>query len=196
MSSIADRFVVVLDANVLFPFRKRDLLLTFFAAGLYRARWTKDILAEWHDSLLALRPELADIIQSQCNTMATQFPDALVDNYDELICALTLPDLKDRHVLAAAIRAGAQHIVTDNLKDFPDAELGKYDLEAVSADEFLFRTTELYGVDAIGEIERVRRKYTKPAYTRHEFVLDLRGKGLPKLASAYQRFVPLLDQRD
>ncbi len=26
---IADRFVVVLDANVLFPFRKRDVLLRF-----------------------------------------------------------------------------------------------------------------------------------------------------------------------
>ncbi|MEL6339493.1 MAG: PIN domain-containing protein, partial [Myxococcota bacterium] len=41
MSHVADRFVAVLDANVLYPFRKRDLLLWFNHAGLYRARWTE-----------------------------------------------------------------------------------------------------------------------------------------------------------
>ena len=42
---VADRFVVVLDANVLFPFRKRDVLLRFSHAGLFRARWSGEILA-------------------------------------------------------------------------------------------------------------------------------------------------------
>lgn len=47
MKHIADRFVVVLDANVLFPFRKRDVLLRFCEAGLFRARWSPQILDEW-----------------------------------------------------------------------------------------------------------------------------------------------------
>ena len=46
MKHIADRFVVLLDANVLFPFRKRDILLRFYHAGLYRARWSGQILDE------------------------------------------------------------------------------------------------------------------------------------------------------
>lgn len=50
---IADRFVVVLDANILFPFRKRDVLLRFCQAGLFRARWRGDILDEWTRNLLA-----------------------------------------------------------------------------------------------------------------------------------------------
>jgi hypothetical protein len=43
----------------------------------------------------------------------------------------------DRHVLAAAVRAGAQLIVTNNLKDFPAAALAPYGLEAKGPDDFL-----------------------------------------------------------
>ena len=47
--------------------------------------------------------------------------DALVEGYERLIPALTLPDPADRHVLAAAIRASADLIVTYNLREFPMA---------------------------------------------------------------------------
>ena len=46
MKQIADHFVVLLDANVLFPFRKRDILLRFYHAGLYHAPWSGQILDE------------------------------------------------------------------------------------------------------------------------------------------------------
>ncbi|TCP21545.1 hypothetical protein EV656_11010 [Rhodovulum adriaticum] len=35
MSIVANPFVVLLDANVLFPFRVRDVLLTFAHEGLF-----------------------------------------------------------------------------------------------------------------------------------------------------------------
>ncbi len=52
--------------------------------------------------------------------------DCLVENFEDIIPALHLPDPKDRHVLAAAIRGRADVIVTYNLKDFPEKELQKY----------------------------------------------------------------------
>jgi hypothetical protein len=45
--------------------------------------------------------------------------DCLVTGHEPLTEGLKLPDPDDRHVLAAAIKAGAQVIVTRNLKDFP-----------------------------------------------------------------------------
>lgn len=57
--------------------------------------------------------------------------------YEPLIDALELPDPDDRHVLAAAIRARAHVLVTDNLRDFPPDALARWDMEAKSADEFV-----------------------------------------------------------
>ena len=48
-----------------------------------------------------------------------------------------------RHVLAAAVRAGAQAIVTFNLKDFPEAELARYDIEPKHPDEFLMNCIDI-----------------------------------------------------
>jgi hypothetical protein len=48
-------------------------------------------------------------------------PKSLVSGYEARIPQLSLPDTDDRHVLAAAIEAGATVIVTFNLSDFPDA---------------------------------------------------------------------------
>jgi hypothetical protein len=63
--------------------------------------------------------------------------DCLVTGYDDVIDSLTLPAADDRHVLAAAIRAGAEVIVTYNLKDFPAETLAKFGIEAQHPDDFL-----------------------------------------------------------
>jgi predicted nucleic acid-binding protein len=58
--------------------------------------------------------------------------DCLVGNYESLISSLSLPDPDDRHVLAAAIRARADVIVTFNLKDFPAEALEKRKVRGVA----------------------------------------------------------------
>lgn len=63
--------------------------------------------------------------------MREAFDDALVSGWEELEGGLSLPDQDDRHVLAAAIRGGAQAIITANAKDFPAAALAPLGLEAV-----------------------------------------------------------------
>jgi hypothetical protein len=64
------------------------------------------------------------------------FADAWIEDYDPLIPTMTNHH-KDRHVLAAAVRTGAQTIVTFNLKDFPEASLTPWNVEAQSPDDFL-----------------------------------------------------------
>jgi hypothetical protein len=60
-------------------------------------------------------------------------------------------DPKDRHVLAAAVKAGAQTIVTTNLRHFPAPTLSPFEIEALSPDDFL---CDLYDL-APQEIEQI-----------------------------------------
>jgi hypothetical protein len=179
----ADNFGVVLDANVLYPFRKRDILLRFAHAGFFRAYWTDRIEDEWTRSLLAQKPDAAASIEAQLAAIREHFPEALVTGYEPLIEALTLPDPADRHVLAAAIRCGAQQIITENLVDFPDDALAPFSIEANGADNFLLQTFELYPADAVEVLSRMRQNYRNPPFTASEFIFDLTAKGMPKLAS-------------
>jgi len=55
--------------------------------------------------------------------MRQAVPDCMVFGFEDLIEGIELPDPDDRHVLAAAIRAGAQAIVTFKAS-VSDAEYG------------------------------------------------------------------------
>ncbi len=64
--------------------------------------------------------------------MREAFDDAMVTGWEELEPGIRLPDQDDRHVVAAAIRGGAQAIITANVKDFPAAALQPLGLEATA----------------------------------------------------------------
>ena len=67
----------------------------------------------------------------------------MVTGFEGLIDGLVLPDPDDRHVLAGAIRAGAQVIVTFNLDDFPSERLEQYNVEAKHPDDFVVDTIDI-----------------------------------------------------
>lgn len=183
MSDVPDRFTVVLDANVLYPFLVRDALLSFAHAGLYRARWTGEIIDEFVGALLESKPGHETKIRQIADIMASEFPEALVENYEVLIPSIDLPDADDRHVLAAALASGAHVIVTANLKDFPSAALAHYDIEARTADEFLQEMFRLYPAEAMQSVRAMRRRFAKPAMSADELLIALKRNGLTKLAA-------------
>lgn len=95
------------------------------------ARWTLDIHEEWIRNLLLKRPDLSrDKLEGLRDMMIEVIPDSLVTGYEPAIDGLQLPDPDDRHVLAAALRANAETIVTANLKDFPAESLKPYNVVA------------------------------------------------------------------
>jgi predicted nucleic acid-binding protein len=127
----------LLDANVLYPARMRDLLIRLAIAGLYQARWSEQILDECFDNLIEDRPDLTqEQLARTRQLMTTALPDASVTGYEDLIAEFDLPDPADRHVLAAAVTARASLLVTENLDDFP-AERIPEGLRVVSPDEFV-----------------------------------------------------------
>jgi predicted nucleic acid-binding protein len=110
-------FIVVVDANVLYPLTLRDTVLRAAAAGFYQLRWSADILEEMERNLVLKGGIPAEKAARLRATMERAFPEAEVTGYRPLISAMS-NDPKDRHVVAAAVKAGAQVIVTSNIKDF------------------------------------------------------------------------------
>ncbi|MCA9226944.1 MAG: PIN domain-containing protein, partial [Planctomycetales bacterium] len=124
--------IAIYDANVLYPAPLRDLLIRVAQAGLVRARWTEAIHDEWFRNVLRDNPRLSpDRLTRTRILMNEALRDCLVTEYEHLVESLSLPDPDDRHVLAAAIHANAEVIVTFNLKDFPLEKLDPLGLEAM-----------------------------------------------------------------
>lgn len=128
------QFPVLLDANVLYPNTLRDVLLWAADAYFYRLYLTEQILEEVRRNLLKNIATMTEQkVDRMLNNIRSNFPESFVVGYEILIDKM--PNHPgDRHVVAAALKAGAQVIVTNNLKHFRDLPA---DIEAQSADEFL-----------------------------------------------------------
>src|SRR5437763_1868583 len=105
--------VALLDACVLYPPAIRDIFLWLAAEVVYSPRWTDAIHEEWIANLLQNRPDLFRNKLERTRRLMNQVdPECLVSEYDQYTEELQLPDPNDRHVLAAAIKAKADIIVT------------------------------------------------------------------------------------
>lgn len=184
---------VIYDANVLYPAPLRDLLIRLAQAGLVRARWTEAIHDEWTRNLLADKSELsAHRLNRTRMLMNEAVRDCLVTGYEGLIESLTLPDPDDRHVVAAAIHANAELIITFNLKDFPADELASHSIEAMHPDEFLSSLFDADPGPVCGVVKRQRESLRNPPKTAQELLETLENEGLPQTTARLRAFVELL----
>jgi len=170
--------IVVVDANVLFPFTLRDTVLRSAAANLYQLRWSGEILHEMERNLVKTAAMPADKAQRLRGKMEQVFPEAMVTGYEPLVRTMQ-NDAKDRHVVAAAVKSGAQIIVTANLKDFRPLPSG---IQAQSPDEFL---CQLFQIDPARFVQLLRDQAAdlqKPPVSL-ESLLDRLAYAAPQLAS-------------
>jgi hypothetical protein len=172
-------FVVLYDACVLYPAPLRDLLVRLANTGIVRARWSDIILEECFRNLLENRPDLKPEALSRTRELMTQaVPDCMVTGFEALIDGLDLPDVNDRHVLAAAIRSGAQAIVTFNLDDFPDLKLAPYNVEAKHPDDFVLDAIDLAPGIVATVIAEQARSLRNPPRSVGELLDTLREQGI------------------
>ena len=173
---IVSNFTALFDACVLYPAPLRDFLMNLAITDLFRAKWTNDIHDEWIQNVLKNRPDLIkERLHRTRDLMNSHVRDCLVIGYQDLIPSLTLPDVNDRHVLAAAIVAGADVIVTYNLKDFPATILEQYGIEAQHPDEFITHLIDLAPPVVCEAAKRQRISLKNPP------------QGVEDLLSAYER---------
>jgi predicted nucleic acid-binding protein len=187
------RFMAMLDACVLYPATVRDVLLSLAAADFYHAKCTERIQAEWRDNLLLQRPTLtAAQLDRTCMLMQRAVPELMVFGWEPLEAMVQLPDPDDRHVLAAAITAHADVIVTFNTKDFPAATLDTYRIECQHPDEFILNQIDLNEKDALKVFKRQRLRLRNPTRSPEEWISGLERVGLPLTAARLRESVELI----
>ena len=186
---------VMLDANVLYPATLRDLLLNLTEAGVLASYWSADILDETFRNIALNRPDLApEQLAGSRRAMERAFEGAEITGYEHHEANLDLPDPNDHHVLAAAIEADADYIVTRNVKDFPVAALDAYDIERRTPDELVCELLDLYGVDRIRAVlRRQAAQKRRPPVTLSELLSRLAGpsQGLPEAMRRLAESTPI-----
>lgn len=176
------KFKAVLDTNVIFPVIIRDLLFWFAHYDLYTPKWSENIFTEWKTVMLR-KGVSEEEATKRIHKANLAFPDALVQNYSGLVAQLDLPDVDDRHVLAAAIKANANVIVTNNLKDFPEDYLDSFGLKAKSSDDFLTDIIDLNADIAVKAFREMVLNKRNPAMDEYQVLDSLRKVGLEDTAN-------------
>jgi hypothetical protein len=186
-------FTVVYDACVFYPAPLRDLMVRLAQTRRFRARWTDQIHREWVDALMRRQPA-PDLqrIERTVQRINQAVPDGLVTGYEPLVDALWLPDPDDRHVLAAAIRTGAQAVVTLNLKDFPQQTLDGFEISARHPDDFVLDLADLEPGVVIAVAKQQRAALQRPPFPPEAFVDCLRRQGLVGVAAFLEDAIDLI----
>ena len=134
-----NEYSAVLDACVLVPMTLCDLLLRLAEEpAMYRPLWSEQILTEMGRALKIKLHRSSEAAAWRRQQMKEAFPEAMVTFPSALLKAVEcIPDKDDRHVLAAAIMARADAIVTQNTRHFPKDCCEKYGVRCQTPDDFL-----------------------------------------------------------
>ena len=187
------RVTALLDANILYPAPLRDIFLQLAVEDVFRAKWSSDIHREWIDALLRNEPHRSRAALERTRGLMDQATrDCLASGYETLISALSLPDPDDRHVLAAAITARCDVIVTSNLQDFPDAAVTPYGIEVQHPDDFLSSHLDLMPGLFCEAVRKIRARLVAPPISVQDYLATLAGQGLVATAAGLAAFSALL----
>ena len=131
-----NQYIALLDTCVLAPMPVADTLLRLACEpSFYTPRWSADILEELRATPCKFGYSEVQIAH-RVGQMQAAFPDAEVQGYRQLIGSMKI-NQRDRHVLAAAVRCGANCIVSNNKKHFPADSLAEFGMECLTANEFI-----------------------------------------------------------
>ena len=175
----------VLDACVLYPTVLREIVLGVAGAGLITPVWSARLLEEWRRAA-ARNGGKADAVvaEGEIARAGAAFPGARVAPRPETEARLWLPDPADIHVLATAIDAGADTIITLNLRDFPARELAPVGVSAMHPDaalRALWLQSEAEVEAVVDDVHRAASQLSGTARARRAL---LKRAGLPRLGKA------------
>lgn len=183
------KIIAVLDSCVLFPNILRDTLLSAFDIGLYQGYWSQIILDGVTRNLIKRQiltekkaKNLEDIIKSY-------FPEAMIDVSPELIKKMTNHE-GDYHVLATAVEAKAEIIVTFNLKHFQPKDTIQWGVSAQHPDSFLLSLLQSDSGLMLEAINEQISRFTNPPLN-HLQLLEMLAKDTPKFVNELKNYLSI-----
>lgn len=174
-------FPAFLDTCAIYGAYLADTLLRLADADTYRPLWSAGVLEELRSALT--RNGLAvSAVDYRIGQMQAAFPDAEVAGYEPLIQAMTC-DEKDRHVLAAAVRANAEVVVTFNTTDFPMSATEPFDIAVIHPDEFLLDQLDLHPETTRQALNEQVGSHQRPPHSLADLLERLSASGVPRFAA-------------
>lgn len=139
------RYTAVIDACVFYGMLKTDALMSLCARGLFAAKWSETNRGRMDRTPCPKDSGEENRNISRRDKMRLVAPDWEVceQGIAAIKPVLHLPDMDDRHVLAAAIVGHADCIVTDDKRGFDDEVIGQYGIEVIDTDSFIINQLDL-----------------------------------------------------
>lgn len=180
-------FSVLYDANALFGALQRSILIR---VGIYQTRFNLRVLLTdrvLDEMVCAVRRTYVDFSEGQGESLKAAIVetigDCLVTGYEHLEPTVDLVDLNDRHVLAAALHASADVIITNDL-GFDAAALAPHGLVAQTPDDFL---TDLCDLNPTALRQIVTEEADRRRETFDSLTDLLENRGLIRFAQHLRR---------
>ena len=183
--------IVLVDANVFFAPRMRDLFMHLHEAEVIHVHWTRKIEHEWVRNVVAKQDADPESIQECLKGMRDAAEGWEVSGYGSHLSRFEAVDAKDRHVAAAALKLSLTiwpgrkvALVTRNVKDFPQHAFDGTEVTRYSMAGYLDLLFNENPEAVVAVAEGCRKKLRNPKYTRELYVAVLMKNGCGELADA------------
>jgi predicted nucleic acid-binding protein len=186
--------LVFIDSNVLYPVRVADLVLSSADDGLFEVCVSDDLLTEIERVLIEVKGLAAEKAKVFTQAVASNSAQVVSNaQYIELASLLTGPDPDDLLHLAAAMEAGCDVVLTNNIDDFTKAKVpdGRRVPAILTPDQF-FSGLIADGLDEdlAQTVSRISAKLKRPYRSPTEILEGLEICGLIEMAKGLRSYFP------
>ena len=169
-----------------------DLLLALSENAVHQVLWTDHLLEEWERVIVREHRRTPKTAASVVAAIRESFADCQIDraSYEHMIEQMPGNDPDDRPHMAAAVAAGVDVLVTNNLADFPAEALAERGVRVVDPNTYLCELLEDEADELVATFLRLASEKTRPPRTPDDLLQALRRAGVATFAD---RLAPLIE---
>jgi predicted nucleic acid-binding protein len=175
--------IVFADTNIFYPVSLADLLLRAAEFQLIQLAWTDELLQEIQKVLIHEKGLPRHKARKFAEQIRRTAPNGEISptKYSHLIASMTAKDVDD-HAHAAAARGGyVDVLLTSNVRDFIQADVGSH-CRVLRPDELFSELAIEYSIEFVKIVSEMSANLRNPPRSVPEVLERLRMIGLPNFA--------------